>query len=162
MIDSFISLSALHPDHFPHPNPPLLPAPPLQIPFPTSPSPSSPLGYHTTLRYPVTVGLSSSSPTKAQLSSRVTERGSSNREQSQRQPPLQLLGDPHEDQGEHLLCMCRGPRSSPCMFFGWWFNLCEPLWARLVDSVGLIVMSLTPPAHSILSSTLPKAFLNSS
>ena len=31
----------------------------------------------------------------------------------------------------HLLHMCRGPRSSPCMLFGWWFSLCEPPWAQV-------------------------------
>jgi hypothetical protein len=42
-------------------------------------------------------------------------------------PLFQLLGGPHEDQTAHLLHMCKEPRSSPCILFGWWFNLCEPI-----------------------------------
>lgn len=53
-------------------------------------------------------------------------RGSNGRHQSQRQPPLQLLGDTHEDQTAHLLHMYKGCRSSLCMVFGWWFSLCDP------------------------------------
>ena len=29
------------------------------------------------------------------------------------------------------LYMCRRPRSNLCILFGWWFSLCEPLWAQV-------------------------------
>lgn len=44
--------------------------------------------------------------------------------------------------------MCRLCRSSPCVFFSWWFSLCI-CRCRLVDPIGLVV-SLTPPAPSVL------------
>ena len=37
----------------------------------------------------------------------------------------------------------------------------RPYGSRLVDSVGLLVMSLTRPAHSIFLSTLPQGSLSS-
>ena len=81
----------------------------------------SPLGYHPTLAHPVIVGLSTSSPTRAQPDSPVRGKGSNGRQQSQRQPPLQLLGDPHEDQAEYLLQTCvlgwGEGRYNPCMLF---------------------------------------------
>ena len=57
--------------------------------------------------------------------------------------------------------VCRGSRSSSCMLFSWWFSLCEVLWLRLVDSVGLLVVPLTTLACSILSPTLPQDSLRS-
>ena len=74
---------------------------------------------------------------------------------------LHFLGDPHEDQAAHLLQMCRGSRSSSCMLPGWW-PIREPYGPRLVDSVGLLVLSLTPPAHSLLCFTLLQHLLSSS
>jgi hypothetical protein len=53
-----------------------------------------------------------------------------------------LLGNPYEDQAAHLLQICRGPGSSPCMLFDWWFSLCEPHGPMLLDSIGLLVMFL--------------------
>ena len=50
-----------------------------------------------------------------------------------------VVQDPHEGQAAHLLHMFGWPRSSPCMFFVWWFRLFEPQGCRLVDSVGLPV-----------------------
>lgn len=47
----------------------------------------------------------------------------------------------------HLLQRWRWPGPSPCM---WWFSLCEPQGYMLVNSVGLLVMSLTALAPSIL------------
>ena len=75
------------------------------------------------------MGVSTSSPIKDQPGSPVRGRRSSGRQLSQRQPPLQLLGTPHENQAAHLQ-MCRGPGSSPSVFFGWCFSLCEPPWAQ--------------------------------
>jgi hypothetical protein len=40
--------------------------------------------------------------------------------------------------------MCRGPRSSICMLFGWWFFHMGPRESKLVDSVCLTVVSLNP------------------
>jgi hypothetical protein len=99
----------------------------------------SPPEYHLILRHRVPAGLSSSSPTEAQPGSPAREMESSGRPESQRQPPLQLLGNLHEDQATYLLQVCKGPRSSLCMLFGWCFSLCEhPHGPRLVDSVGLL------------------------
>jgi hypothetical protein len=50
---------------------------------------------------------------------------------SQRQLLFLLSGDLHEDQAACLLHMCRGHRSVLCMLSGWWFSLCEPLWAQV-------------------------------
>jgi hypothetical protein len=82
-------------------------------------------------RYPVPAGLSISSPTEVQPGSPVMGRGSNHRQRSQRQPLLQLLGAPHENQAAHLLQICRGPRSSPSMFPGYWPSVCEPSWAQI-------------------------------
>ena len=88
-------------------------------------------GRQPTLAYQVLSGLNASSLSEARKSSLARGMRSKGSQWSQRQPPLQLLGDPHEDQAAHLLQMCRGPRSSPCMLFDWWFSLCEPLWAQV-------------------------------
>lgn len=42
-----------------------------------------------------------------------------------------FVGDPHEDHAVHLLQMCRGPWSSPCILFGLWFSLCESAWVQV-------------------------------
>ena len=86
---------------------------------------------HPTPVYQVTAGLGTSSPTEAQPGSPGRGRGSNGRQQSQRQPLLQLLGDPHEDQAAHLLQMRRGSSSRSCMFPGWFPRLCEPLWSQV-------------------------------
>lgn len=109
---------------------PTLTDPFLHYPYPFSLENGKPLlGYLPTLGYPVTVGLGISSPITAQQGSPVRRRGSNGRQQNQRQHPLQLLRDPHEDQAAHLLQMW--PRSRPGMLFGWWFSLCELLWAQV-------------------------------
>ena len=63
--------------------------------------------YHT-LGHPVTGRLNASSPTKAQLCSPVRGRESNGRHLSQRQLPLQSVGDIHENQAAHLLQVCWG------------------------------------------------------
>lgn len=107
------------------------------------------------MAHPVSEGLTASSSTEAPRGSPVRGRRASGRQLSQRQPPLHLLEDPHEEQAAHLPQMCREPRSSHRMLLGWWFSLWEPPHPRhglrLVDSVGFIVVSLTPLAPSILS-----------
>ena len=57
----------------------------------------APLGYHPTLRHPVSARLSASSSTEAQPCSQVKRRDPM-AGNSQRQPPLQLLENPYEDQ----------------------------------------------------------------
>jgi len=49
----------------------------------------------------------------------------------------------------------RRPKSSPCMFFVWWFRLWEPQGSRLVDSVGLPEEFLSPSGPAILPPILP-------
>ena len=115
-----------------------------------------PHSYQTVLLSEVPGGLSSFSPTETRQGSSARRKGSKGRQQSQRQPTLQLLGDPHEDQASHLLHRCRGPTFSPCRIFGWWVRLGEPHEPRLVDSVYHLVLSLTPPTPSIFSSPTHK------
>ena len=62
-----------------------------------APTRESPLGHQ------FTAGLLAFSPIEAILGSPDRGRGSSGRQQSQRQSLLQLLGESHEDQVEHLL-----------------------------------------------------------
>jgi hypothetical protein len=111
-------------------------------------------GYNTTLGHLVPAGLSTSSSTEAQPGSPGRGRGSNSREQRQETAPAPMSGDPYEEQATHLRQTCVGPRSSPCMFFGWWPSLCEPHGPKLVDSVGLLVVVLTHLPHSIISPTL--------
>ena len=58
------------------------------------------------------VGLSTSL-SEAPSGSPVRERISNGGQQSQRHVLFKLLGYSHEDQAEHMLQVCRGPRSSP-------------------------------------------------
>ena len=83
-------------------------------------------GYQLTLAYQVAVGLGTTFPIETRKGSPVRGKESKGRQQSQRQLLFQLLGNPYEDQDEHLIhmCLCRRPRSIPCMFFGWWFSSC--------------------------------------
>ena len=81
--------------------------------------------YLPTLEHQVEAGISTSYLTAAREVGPGRGRESNGRQQSQRQSLLQLLGDAHEDQHTHMLHMCREPRSSPCMHFGWWFSLCS-------------------------------------
>lgn len=69
-----------------------------------------------------------------------------NRDQDS-QSPLHLLGDSHGDQAAHL--------SSSCMLPGWWPHS-GPHGLRLVDSVGRLVVFLTPPACSPLPHSPPR------
>ena len=78
---------------------------PFITPLPSPQRRGAPPGYHPALGHLVPAGLGTSSPTEAQPGSPGRGRGSNGRQQSQRQPLLQLLGDPHEDQAAHLLHM---------------------------------------------------------
>ena len=68
---------------------------------------------------------------KARRGNPIGGKCSKCRQQSQGQPLLPLLGVPHENQATQLLHMCRRPRSVLCVLSGWWFNLCELLWAQV-------------------------------
>lgn len=104
-------------------HPSLLPFPPLQISLPITLSSSQRSG--TTLGPPVGSIDLSTSHTEAQLGSLFRRKKSNIRQLSQRSHLLQWLVNRHEGQAAHLPQMYREPRSSPCMFFGWWFSLCE-------------------------------------
>ena len=81
-------------------------------------------GYQPTLAYQFAVGLGTSSHIVARQGILVQGKGSKGRQQSQIQPLLLLLGVPHEDWAAHLLYMCWGSTSIPCMLSVWWFSLC--------------------------------------
>jgi hypothetical protein len=108
------------------PLPPLLPVSSLCAPIPLSPfqkrSPPQP-GYQPILAHQVTAELGASSPTEARQGSAVRRKESKGRQQSQSQPPLQLLGDPlYYTSATYVL----EAWVQPCMLFHWWFSLCEP------------------------------------
>jgi hypothetical protein len=59
----------------------------------------------------------------------------------------------------HLLQMCRGPRgpiSAPARSLVGGSISVNPDGPKLVDFVGLLLVCLTPPAHLILTFTLPQ------
>jgi hypothetical protein len=76
-------------------------------------------------------GLGASSPIEPRHTNPVRGLKSKGRQQSQRQPLLQLLGVPHEDQETCMLHIYKGPGSVPCMHFGQWFSLCKPPWSQV-------------------------------
>lgn len=57
----------------------------------------------------------------------VEEKGLKDRQQSQRQPLLPLLGLFQENQATQPYHMCRGPKSAPYRLPHWWFGQCELL-----------------------------------
>lgn len=80
-------------------------------------------------------------------------RGSCGRQQSQRE----LLGDPHKDQAAHpYKCGGRGLGSASICLVGGLVSVSSHSGPSVVDTVGLLVVSLTPPAHSLLSPSLPQ------
>ena len=119
--------------------------------------------YKPFLTHQISSGLSSSSPNESRQGSPARGKGPNGRQESlsQRQPLLQLLGDPHEDQATHLLHICRGPRTS--LLHALWLVVqsLSPHEPRLPDSVCLLVVSLTVPAPLILPLTLPQDTLRS-
>lgn len=156
-----------------HPDPQHLPTPALSLltsklhPYKSQP-PSLPplllrqgevpLGCYPTLAHPVSEGLTASSSTEAPRGSPVRGRRASGRQLSQRQPPLHLLEDPHEEQAAHLPQMCREPRSSHRMLLGWWFSLWEPPppppWAQ-VSRLCRFYCGVLDPSSSINSIPSP-------
>lgn len=68
----------------------------------------------------VAVGLGTSSSTEARQGCPLgVWKPQAGRQQTQKQPLLQLLGNTHENQDAHLLHMWNGSRSSLCSLFGW-------------------------------------------
>jgi hypothetical protein len=106
------------------------------------------------LRHQVPAGLVTSSHTDARQGGSFKGTGSIGRQQIQEQPSLQLLGDLHEDQAAHLLQMCIGHRSSPCMFFAWRFSCCEPSGSQVSWLLVFLVESIDPSSSS--STRLPE------
>jgi hypothetical protein len=132
-----------------------LPVLPLQIPPPITPFSSaqrrgSLSWYHPTLGHLDSAGLSASFPTKAQPR---RGKGPNSWQHSQRQPLLQLLEDPQED----ICYKCVGSLSpAPVFFLVGSLVSVSSLGSRLADSVGLSVVSLTLPVHSLPSPTPPQ------
>jgi hypothetical protein len=78
------------------------------------------------------------------------------KEQRQRQPQFHLFRVYHEHKAAHLLRICRGlGLALACSLVGGPGSVRLHDF-RLVDSVGLLVVSLTPPACQLLSLTLPQ------
>ena len=74
-------------------------------------------GYQLTLTTQVTAGLGTSFPTETNQESPVRVTGFTGRQQSQNKPPLQLLGDLHEDQAAYMLQGTRGAMSILVFFW---------------------------------------------
>ena len=91
-----------------------------------------PLEYHP-LAYPVAVGLCTSAPTEAQACSPVRREGSNHwkaMESETASVPI-VRGLTLKNKAPQLLQICRRPRSTPCMLFGWWLSFGEPQWVAL-------------------------------
>lgn len=109
---------------------------PLYIACPYSPSlhlweGEGSFGYHPALAHQITAELGTSPPTEDKQCGPVIKTGSTGRQQILRNPQFQLLRDRHEDQTAHLLHICRGSKSSPCLLYGGQFCLWEPLWVQV-------------------------------
>lgn len=132
---------------------PLLPIPvslPLSHVSPHCPKPAP--------AHQVISGLNAFSPKVVCQGNLARRKWLKTRQQSQIQPLIPLLGDPHEDQADHQVHMCRGPRSSSCLV------LCASvsktlLGPTLLGSVGLFVKLLLPLGPSIFHSTLMQGAL---
>ena len=93
------------------------------------------------------VGLGSSSPIETRRGSPVLAKSLKGNQQSHKQPLLSLLGVSHKDQAAQLLHMCLGQSYVGALVAS--SNSEGLVWARLVDSVAFLVVSLTPLAPSI-------------
>ena len=94
-----------------------------------------------------------SSPIKARQGIPLRRIGSIGRQQIERQPPLQLLWDPHEEQHAHLLHMCGGLGQACTQFLvsnsvsgnsqiSRWLNLLVFLWNPEVKMSGSLETQL--------------------
>jgi hypothetical protein len=102
--------------------------PPMKF-YPQNPSSPTFLS-HSLLRREGNSGLGTSSPTEARQGSPAIGKEREARESEQ--PLLHLLKGPNGVHDAHVLYICRGARSAPCVLFGWWFILCEPPWAQFI------------------------------
>lgn len=79
-----------------------------------------PSRYPSHITYHITAGLCASSPTSATKRTGFTVRGAGWQAGRGFRDSLFLLWeDPHQDQAAHLLHSVQGPRSRPCLLFGW-------------------------------------------
>jgi len=67
-----------------------------------------------------------------------------------------LLGNPHGDQAARVLQMFNGLGPAPTCSLVGVSDLLSSRGLRLVDSMGLVVVSLTPLTYSLLSPTPPR------
>ena len=98
------------------------------------------------------------SPTVVTQGSPIREMGSADRQQIQRQSPLQLLGDLLKDWDAYLLHVCGVRRVGPahvCSLVGGSVSE-SPQGSSFVDSVGRYLESLPSLGPSILPTTLPQ------
>lgn len=99
-----------------------------------------PLGYKSTMAYPVTAGLHTSIPTEAREVIREGETGSTIWQQSLDCSHSSCWGT-FRKTNLHIFYICAirrpGFRSRPFMVFCWWFSLWQLQGCRIVDSVGL-------------------------
>ena len=116
-----------------------------------------PLVYHPTLGHLVA---RLSSQTGAQPGSPLRGNGSSDRQGSQRQALLQLLGDHMEIKLHICYKWGGGLNAAPACSLVCGSVSVRPNGPMLVDSVYLLVVSLTPPVYSVLSPTLQQDFLS--
>jgi hypothetical protein len=108
-------------------------------------------GYQTTLAHQVS-GLRASSPTQARQGSPARGKGIQRQATGSKktpQPPFHLLREPHEDQAAHLLKCKRPSLAHECSLVGGSVSV-SPYGPRLVYSVGLLMVSMTPLTPAIL------------
>jgi hypothetical protein len=93
---------------------------------------------------------------EARQGSSVRGTGSTDRQQSQGIAPAPVVGEPTWRLSCNILHMYRGELGPAhvCFFIGSSVSR-SPQGYRLVDSVGLLVESLSPPGPSVLSPSLP-------
>jgi len=114
-----------------------------------------------TCMYAVTAGLGISSLTETRQEGPFREMGSPDKQQSQRQTLLLLLGDPHEDQTAHLINACGDPRYHHVHSLVGGSVSGRPQGSRLVNSEGLPVESLSSSGPLVLPPMLPQDSLSS-
>ena len=117
--------------------------------------------YQPALAYQVEAGLSISSSTKARQGSPARGRGSTGRQQSQRQPLLLNCWVTHMKINLHVYYKCVGGLGLAHAYSQVGSVSLSPHGPGLVDSVGLVVVVLTPLSPSVLPLTLTQDFPSS-